>query len=140
LPPYYPGTMSRTRALLLVAALFPLAAASCVFVAGAAVGAGVVYALGEDSVEVFLDAELEQVHAAARAVLAERGEIREDTVGARTSHLEADWDGRDVEVDLERATDATVRMVVGARRFSDLAPDQDTARRVADLVAARLRG
>ncbi len=132
--------MSRTRALLLVAALLPLAAASCVFVAGAAIGAGVVYALGEDSVEVFLDAELEQVHAAARAVLQERGEVREDSLGARTSRLEADWDGRDVEVDLERATDDTVRMVVGARRFSDLAPDQDTARRVADLVVARVRG
>lgn len=110
---------------------------SCVLIAGAAIGAGAMYALGEDSTEIFLDVTLDGAYAAAQAELQETGELDEISGGVGESSVSGRLDDDRVDIFLSRITDNTTRVVVQARKWADLAPNLELAERVADRIAYR---
>ena len=126
--------------LRVLAVLGLLAAASCVFVAGAAVGAGAVYALGTDSVEVYLEAPIAQAHAVAAEELRQHGTLILDDPGAKSGTLTAEVAGSKIEIALTAVMPGTTRAVVRARKWKTLAPDLESAERIADRIALRVKG
>lgn len=114
---------------------FALGLTSCVFVAGAAVGAGAVYALGEDSVETYFEATRAEVHDAARALL---GEVELEEAGAKESRLQGEADGIRFDLRMSAVTPGTTRVVVQARKWKTLAPAVDAARSFVDRLALQL--
>ncbi len=122
--------------ILLLPLLLPLG--SCVFIAGAAVGAGAIYSLGEDSVEQHFEAAIAEAHAAALAEVRQRGELRSEDPGSKEGRIEADVDDSEVDVYLTAVTESTTRVVVRARKWQTLAPDLDLAQHLADRIALRL--
>lgn len=124
--------MTRAAALLLLGLL---GLSSCVFVAGAAVGAGAVYALSEDSVETYFEAPREAVHAAARDLL---DAVETEELGAKESRLEGEADGVRYGIGMSAVTPGTTRVVVQARKWKTLAPDLDAARSLVDRLALQL--
>ncbi|MGB0953901.1 MAG: DUF3568 family protein [Planctomycetota bacterium] len=128
----------KTFALPALLCLGLLSLGSCVLVAGAAIGAGAMYALGEDSTEVFVDAPMEDAYAAAQAELQEKGELDEIAGGLGESSVVGKVDGHKVEVYLTRITDNATRVVVQARKWADLAPNLELAQRLADRIAYRV--
>lgn len=129
----------RPRALLLLLAPLALAAGSCVFLAGAAVGAGAIYVLGEDAVETHFDAPLEEVFAACRSEVEAAGEVQEESRGAKESRLTGNSDGVRYDLRLTAVTANATRVVVQARKWRTLAPDLDGARAFVDRLALRLQ-
>jgi len=111
---------------------------SCVLIAGAAIGAGAMYALGEDSTEIYLDADLEDAYAAAQAEFQEKGELEEVSAGVAESSVSGRMGEDRVDIFLTRITDNTTRVVVQARKWADLAPNLPVADRVADRIAYRV--
>lgn len=125
--------------LPLAALLFlGLAAPSCVLVAGAAIGAGAMYALGEDSVRIYLDYGMDDVYSAAEAEFQDRGSLESMDQGIKEGQLSARVEEHQVEVFLTRITDNTTELVVKARKWSDLAPNLELAQQVSDRIAYRL--
>jgi hypothetical protein len=122
--------------LLPLALLLPLG--SCVFIAGAAVGAGAIYSLGEDSVEQYFEASIAEAHAAALAEIRHRGEIRSEDPGSKEGRIEAEVEDSEVDVFFTAVTESTTRVVVRARKWQTLAPDLDLAQQLADRIALRL--
>ena len=120
----------------LCALLLPMSA--CVLAAGAAIGAGAMYSMGEDSTELYLDAGLDDVFAAAQAEFRERGVMEEIEAGRTEGHIQARLDAEDVEVFLTKLTENTTRMVVKARKWREMAPALEVAERVADRIAYRV--
>ena len=118
--------------------LLVLAAPSCVLAAGAAIGAGAMYALGEDSVRIYLDAGMDDVYAASEAEFQDRGSLESLDMGNQEGKLSAKVDDHQVEVFLTRLTDNTTELVVKARQWSDLAPNLELAQPVSDRIAYRL--
>lgn len=122
------------RPTALIASLL-LLLPSCVFLAGAAVGAGAIYALSEDAIETYFEAPREDVHAAARAEFAE---VAAEQAGAKESSLQGEIDGVRYDLEFTAVTPGTTRVVVQARKWKTLAPDLDSARAFVDRVALRL--
>ena len=122
--------------VLLSVLLLPLA--SCVLAAGAAIGAGAMVALDEDSIQLYLDAGLDDVFAASQAEFRERGALEVVEAGKQEGYLRARVDDTELEVFLTRITDRTTRMVVKARKWKEMMPDLEQAERVADRIAYRV--
>jgi hypothetical protein len=122
------------RPTALIASLLLLLPA-CVFLAGAAVGAGAIYVLSEDAIETYFEAPREDVHAAARAEFAE---VAAEQAGAKESSLQGEIAGVRYDLEFTAVTPGTTRVVVQARKWKTLAPDLDSARAFVDRVALRL--
>lgn len=116
-----------------------LAAPSCVLVVGAGIGVGAMYVLGEDSVELYVDADLDEVYEATRDDLGESGEVTMDDIGVREAFVAATVDDVEVEVFLTGVTESTTRIVVKARKWRETAPDLDLAQATADRIAFRVQ-
>jgi hypothetical protein len=129
---------ARAAALLAMAPLLLLP--SCAFAIGAAIGAGTVYALGEDAARVYLEAPMADVLEASRAVVVERGEIERDDPGESEAILVVRGDEYQYTVELKALTPNTTELVVSARRWARMAPAQEEATRMADRIALRVGG
>lgn len=112
--------------------LLALAAPSCVL------GAGAMYALGEDSVRIFVESDMDDTYAAAEAEFQDRGSLESMEQGIKEGRLTARVDDDQVDVFLTRITDNTTEMVVQARKWKDLAPNLELAQQVSDRIAYRL--
>lgn len=122
--------MARLGALLL--ALLP----SCAFLVGAAVGAGVVHATGEDEVTVYFDASRSAVFDACRAELEDQGSV--DLADVDAGRLEGSVEGATVKIWISTVSRDTRKVRVQARRHAGVSPDPDMASAVASGVAERL--
>ncbi|MDA0666850.1 MAG: DUF3568 family protein [Planctomycetota bacterium] len=111
---------------------------SCVLAAGAVLGAGAMYSLGEDSVQTYFDAPMTDVFAAAQAEFRDRGSMELLEAGNDESFIRARVENVEVEVFLKRITDNTTEMVIKARKWEDMAPDLESAERVADRISYRI--
>ena len=111
---------------------------SCALAVGAAIGAGAVYALGEDGIQVFLEEPMEDVLAASQAVLDERGDIEREDLGEKEALLEARDEDFRYTVTLTAVTENTTELVIQARRWAKLAPAPEEAKRLADRIAFRV--
>ena len=120
-------------AVLLVAAATP---AGCIFVAGAAVGAGVVHATGDDTLEVVLHSPPSRVWDEAEEVLRTHGTVDRSYPAIR-GH-DATFDGASVTVTVLEEPDGSSRLRVRARRNAGISPDLETAERVASLILKRV--
>lgn len=129
----------RRPALPLLLAPLALAAGSCVFLAGAAIGAGAIYVLGEDAVETHFDAPFEEVFAACRAEVEAGGEVEEEHRGAKEGSLTGNADDIRYDLRLTAVTAQATRVVVQARKWRTLAPDLDGAKSFVDRLALRLQ-
>lgn len=124
------------KALALAAALFALP--GCVLVAGAAVGAGIVYATGEDSCEVRVEVNGAAAYAASREEVVLRGKV--ESSDPAVGILEARIGTSDVKVTVVEEAGGTRSVVtVKARSAGGLAPDAETARILAVAVVKRTR-
>ncbi len=111
---------------------------SCALAVGAAIGAGAVYSLGEDGIQVFLDAPMEDVLAATQAELADHGEMEREDIGKKDALLESKDEEFRYTVTLKAVTESTTELVIRARRWAKLAPAPEEAKRLADRIAFRL--
>jgi len=133
------STLSRpTRALLTFCAVGFLLLPSCALAVGAALGAGGVYAMGDDAARVYLDAPMADVVSASQALLEEGGTIERDDPGEKESVLEGRSDDYRYTIELTALTENTTELVVHARRWAKLAPAQEEAKRLADRIAYRV--
>ncbi|MFK5957147.1 MAG: DUF3568 family protein [Planctomycetota bacterium] len=111
---------------------------SCVLAVGAAIGAGAMYSVGEDSEQIYLDAPMTDVFSAAQAEFKDRGSLEMLEAGNQESFMSAKVEDVQVEIFLRKITDNTTEMVVKARKWADMAPDLEMAGRVADRIAYRV--
>ena len=128
------------RRSILAAVLFLAAPVlpGCLLVAGAAVGAGVVYAAGEDSSEVRVEADAARAYSAAREEVILRGTLQ--TSDAAGGTLTARIGTSDVTVKVVgEPTENRTRVTVTARANAGISPDRDTAERVAVAIVKRLQ-
>ena len=115
--------------ILLAAALAAvLAAPGCVFLAGAAIGAGVVHVVGEDSTEVVLEQSYESVFDASKEELAAKGAVEASDADAGV--VEGSVGPSSVTITVTRETDSSVRVTVKARKNGGISPDQETAEEI----------
>ncbi len=119
----------------LIAAL--LAAPSCVLVVGAGIGASAMYALGEDSIELYLDHPMNSVYTAAQAQIEDTGDVELEELGVKEAYISARVDDAEIDIFLTGVTENTTRMVVKARKWKSTAPDLDAAQSIADRIAYR---
>lgn len=117
---------------LLAAALLP----GCVLLVGAAIGAGVVHAVSEDSVEVLFDAGFDEVYDVCEAQLERAGTVTasDDLRGV----LEGSAEESRIDITIDTTRQGLQRVRVTARRFSGLSPDLETAQWLADAISRRL--
>jgi hypothetical protein len=99
--------------------------------AGAAVGAGVVYAVSEDTARVDLNGDAIRVTEEVERVLDARGEVTSSLRRAGT--VEADVDGSKVTVRVF-PVEEYVRVRVTARRVVGVFPNLELAREIANEV------
>ncbi len=122
------------RLLLALLALAPLP--SCVLLVGAAIGAGVVHAISEDSVEVLFEAGFDEVYDVCEAQLERAGTVE------RSDDLRGELEGATVDSQVEITIDTTrqgyQRVTVRPRKLSGLSPDLETAQWLADAISRRL--
>ena|SRR5688572_20447881 len=124
------------KTLALAAALLLLP--GCVLVAGAAVGAGIVYAAGEDTCEVRVDVDGDAAFAASRAEVVRRGSV--DSTDEALGVIEARIGDSSVRVTVVEEGGGGHSLVrVKARTLVGLAPDRGTAEAVAVAVVRRTR-
>lgn len=119
--------------------LVVLAAATpgCLLVAGAAIGAGAVHALGEDSSEVTLDRSRSVVMDAARSEIEARGVL--DAVDEGPGRYEGTVEKTAVTVIVGGEVDGLVKVTVSARKNSGFTPDPVLADSIAHAIARRCR-
>ena len=110
----------------------------CVLVAGAAVGAGIVYAAGEDTCEVRVDVGGAAAFAASLEEVIRRGTL--DSSDEARGVVEARVGDSSVEVSVIEEDGGGHSLVrVKARKLVGLAPDRATAETVAVAVVKRTR-
>lgn len=124
--------------LAFLASTLLFSASSCVFVIGAGVGAGALYALGEDSVDGYLKADIEDLFDAAEADFEQHGSLDSSEQGARECTLVGTLNKSKVEVFLIQLTDETTHVVIKARKWSSTSPDLETARDMLDRITFRV--
>ena len=122
------------RLLLVLLLLAPLP--GCVLLVGAAIGAGVVHATSEDSVEVLFDAGFDEVYDVCEAQLERAGtvEVSDDLRGV----LEGTVEDSELRITVDPTRQGYQRVTVTARKLSGLSPDLETAQWLADAVVRRL--
>lgn len=124
------------KAIALAVALLVLP--GCLLVAGAAVGAGIVYATGEDTAEVRVDVDAAAAYAASREEVIARGRI--ETSDPEAGILTATIGTSSVKVTVwADAQEGRSRVSVKARTASGLGPDMETARTLTVAVVKRTR-
>lgn len=124
----------KTIALAATLLLLP----GCLLVAGAAIGAGIVYSTGEDTAEVRVDADEAAAFAAAREEVILRGQI--ETSDPEVGRIEARIGTSTVTVTVRGEPEgAHSRVTVKARKAGGLGPDMDTAQTLAVAVVKRTR-
>jgi hypothetical protein len=116
-----------------------VAVPSCVLVVGAGIGAGAMYALGEDSIELYIDHTLDSVYSAAQLHLEDVGEVKVEEMGVREAYIAARVEKADVDIYLTGVTENTTRLIVKARKWNAAAPDLELAQDLADLIAYRAK-
>ncbi|RMH01691.1 MAG: DUF3568 family protein [Planctomycetota bacterium] len=128
------GGLIRILALALGSAVLP----GCALLVGAAIGAGVVYAVSEDSVEVLFDAPFDEVFDVCEAQLERSGrvELSDDARGA----VEGSVRDSEVSIRIETTRQGLQRVTVTARKYEGLGPDLETAQWLADAISRRLSG
>jgi len=110
----------------------------CLLVAGAAVGAGIVYSTGEDTAEVRVDVNAAAAFAASREEVILRGKI--DSADEAAGVIEARIGTSTVRVAVvEEPEGGHSRVSVKARTTAGLAPDMETARILTVAVVKRTR-
>jgi hypothetical protein len=114
-------------------------APSCVLVVGAGLGASAMYALGEDSIELYTEHSLDSVYSAAQLHLEDVGEVKVEEMGIREAYISARVEDADIDVFLTGVTDHTTRIIVKARKWGSTAPDLDVAQDIADRIAYRAK-
>jgi len=124
------------KAMLTAAVLAAaLAVPGCVFLAGAAIGAGIVHAVGEDSTEVVLEEPYDAVFDASREELRARGVV--EAADSEAGLLEGTVGGSSVKITVKRETDTTVRVTVKARKNAGISPDPEAAEQVSYGILRR---
>ena len=126
-------TRSRAAALLFIAAM---ALPGCVFVAGAAVGAGVIHATGDDTLEVVLHSPPGKVYDEAAEVVRTRGTLDKSRPVVR--EIEGSVSGASVTVTVLPEEKGNSRLRVKARRNGGISPDLETAEQVASWILKRV--
>lgn len=126
------------KRLVLLAALAAgtVALPGCLLVAGAAIGAGVVYAAGDDTAEVRVHASADSAYTAAREEVLRRGVV--DSSDPAAGVLEGRIGTSRVRVRVVSEPDGLVKVTVRARTGSGLGPDMDTANDVAVAIVRRV--
>jgi hypothetical protein len=110
----------------------------CLLVAGAAVGAGVVYATGEDTAEVRVEVNPAAAYAAAREEVLARGKV--ETSDPEAGILTGTIGSSSVKVTVrEEAQEGHSFVSVKARTNAGLGPDMETARTLTVAVVKRTR-
>jgi hypothetical protein len=128
-----PLTLLRAAALLLVAAT---ALPGCMIVAGAAVGAGVVHATGDDTLEVVLHSPPGKVYDEALEVVRTRGAIEASRPAVR--EIDGSVSGASITVTVLPEQSGQSRLRVKARRNAGISPDLETAEQVASWILKRV--
>lgn len=114
-----------------------LVLSGCVAVAAAAVAAGVVYTVSDDSSEVMFDQSWDTVFDACIKAVEEQGIL--DGENRTEGRINATVDFATVTVQLNRPSTAMVKVTVSARKHVvGVSPAPDIAERVALDVAKRL--
>ena len=124
---------------LLLASVLALGAAAlpgCLLVAGAAIGAGIVYASSDDTAEVRLRTTTAAAYAAAREEVLVRGTV--ESSDPKSGVLEGKIGSTSVRVTVVAESDGMVKVSVKARSNSGLSPDMDTANQVTVAVVKRI--
>ncbi len=132
--------MKSVRRLLTSAALaaaLPLSITGCLFVAGAAIGAGIVHTTGEDTAEVVVEANSASAYAAAREEIQNRGVV--ESADADSSRVQGTVGGSSVTVSVSSPSSGEARVSVSARKNGGISPDIDTAEQVAMSIVKRTR-
>jgi hypothetical protein len=111
-------------------------APGCLFVAGAAVGAGVIVAAGEDGAEIRFDEDRDIVWDAAYAVADDWGVIT--SVDRDRGTLEAKEGDTTVTADVVHLESGAVRVRFRARKLGATIPDRERAEILAENLARRL--
>ena len=125
--------LSRAAALLVIAAT---ALPGCMIVAGAAVGAGVVHATGDDTLEVVLHSPPGKVYDEAEEVVRTRGAIEARRPLLR--EIDGSVSGASVTVTVLPEEPSQSRLRVKARRNAGISPDLETAEQVASWILKRV--
>ncbi len=125
------------KKILLLAVLAAGAAAlpGCLLVAGAAIGAGIVHATGEDTAEVMVEVPSDAAYAAAREEIRTRGVL--ESADSDAAHLEGTVGGSTVKVSVSTPTRGEAKVSVSARKNAGISPDFETAEQVAMAIAKR---
>lgn len=116
----------KAASMFLLASL--LALPGCVFVAGAAIGAGIVAATSEDTAQVDLDARVADVFATAVGVVERRGEVTGSS--ERSGEVEGNVGNSSVDVSVFAVNEFT-RVRVTARKLVGALPDLSLAEDIA---------
>lgn len=124
------------RSILLAAALAAvLAAPGCVFLAGAAIGAGVVHVVGEDSTEVVVEQSYQSVFDASKEELGAQGVV--EASDSDSGMVEGSVGSSSVRITVRRETDSSVRLIIKARKNAGISPDPETAEQLSYGVLRR---
>jgi hypothetical protein len=125
----------KTNILLAAALAAVLAAPGCVFLAGAAIGAGVVHVVGEDSTEVVVEQSYESVFDASKEELNTKGVVEASDVDAGL--VQGSVGSSSVKITVTRETAGSVRITIKARKNGGISPDPDTAEQISYGVLRR---
>ena len=108
----------------------------CLALAAAAVAGGVVYATSDDSSETVVERPWSSAFSAAVAEVASQGhvELSDQNAGVVEGHVGT----ASVRVKLSKSTENSVKVHVRARKLEGLAPEPDTAERIAFGIVRRL--
>ena len=124
------------KPILLAAALAAaLSAPGCVFLAGAAVGAGVVHVVGEDSTEVVLEQSYESVFDASKEELGAQGTV--EASDSEAGLVEGTVGSSSVRITVVRETESSVRVTVKSRKNAGISPDPETAEQISYALVKR---
>ena len=126
-------TLARAAVLLLLAAT---ALPGCMIVAGAAVGAGVIHATGDDTLEVVLHSPPGRVYDEAEQVVRTRGAI--EATRPLVREIDGSVSGASITVTVLPEEPGNSRLRVKARRNAGISPDLETAEQVASWILKRV--
>lgn len=126
--------MPRLPLLLLAFATLP----GCALLVGAALGAGVVHAVSEDTVEVLFERSFEEVYDVCEAQIERAGSV--DLSDDQRGILEGHIDDAEVWISVEATRQGLQRVSVKARKLAGVSPALETAQWLADSISRRLAG
>jgi hypothetical protein len=136
------STLANRLALVGALAVATAPLPGCLLLAGVAIGAGIVYMVGDDSAEVALHKDREAVFEACRDEVKARGTV--DKADASTGDIEGKVGSSSVRISVRseesKGGEKTVKVTVISRKNSGISPDPDTARIVAEGISKRAGG